>query len=222
MEFAVLVAQGRVDLNDVLKKLAQRDEVTGLMARHGLDRALATQIALGQADLERVLRRKRVDAELATHRDRDVLESAKAGGTELVLGLHGRQLVHARILETTPYELRYLDVEAKAEATVHKTRLKFAADAHAWQKARKAMTWDSARKARAVEPIVRPQDRYGCSNRRLGEAWERKVEVTVTLLEGEVFVGLVGWVARWEFGLHTKGGDIAIFRHAIDDFVGDQ
>lgn len=222
LDLAKQVAQGRLDLNDVLKQLAFRDEVTALMARHSLDRALATQVALGQADLEKVLRRKRVDAELAAHRDRDVLEAAKAAGTELVLGVHGRQLVHAKILSTSSYEVVYRDTESGAEVTLHKTRLKFAADAAVWPKARKAMTWDSVRKARAIEPILRPQDRFGCSNRRLGDVWDRKLEVTVTLLEGEVFVGHVGWVARWEFGLHTKGGDVSIFRHAIDDFVGDQ
>jgi sRNA-binding regulator protein Hfq len=222
MDLAKQVALGRLDLNEVLKQLAFRDEVAALMARHGLDRALATQVTLGQADLEKVLRRKRVDAQLAANRERDILESAKGSGHELVLGVHGRQLLHARVLATTPYEVAYHDLELGTDGTVHKTRLKFAAEAAAWPKARKAMTWDAARKARVVEPILRPQDRFGCSNRRLGEALDRKLEVTVTLLEGEIFVGHIAWVARWEFGLHTKGGDVSIFRHAIDDFVGDQ
>ena len=80
------------------------------------------------------------------------------------------------------------------------------------------MTWDPVRKARELTPILKPQKRFGCSNRRLGEVWDKKAEATITLVEGEVFVGTVAWVARWELGLHTKGGDIAVLRHALDDF----
>lgn len=218
LETARLVALGRLDLNDAIKRMAFADEVTSLMARHELDRALATQVALGHADLQKTLRKRRVDALIQASMNRDILESAVKSGAELVLGVHGRQLLRARVTEVTAYDVHLLDPEKNEASVVHKTRLKFACEAGAWQKARKAMVWDSARKLRTVEPITRPQDRFGCSNRRLGEALDRDVEATITLLEGEVFTGHLGWVARWEVGLRTKGGDVAIFRHAIDDF----
>lgn len=218
LETARLVALGRLDLNDAIKRMAFADEVTSLMARHDLDRALATQVALGHADLQKALRKRRVDALIQASLSRDILEAAARSGAELVLGVHGRQLLRARITEVTAYDVHILDVEQNETSVVHKTRLKFACEAGAWQKARKAMVWGTARKLRTVEPIVRPQDRFGCSNRRLGEVLDRNVEASITLLEGEVFTGHLAWVARWEVGLRTKGGDVAIFRHAIDDF----
>lgn len=217
-EVARLVAQGRLDLNEALKRMAFVDQVNATMARHGLDRALATQVALGHADLERVLRKRRVDEHLDAHRDRDAFAGALASGREQVFGLHGRALVHGRVLADEPYEIELFDLESQAATRLHKTQVKFVCDAGVWPKARKAMTWDSVRKARAVTPILRPQQRFGCSNRRLGEAWDKKGEVVVTLVEGEIFTGTIAWVARWELGLHTKGGDIAILRHALDDF----
>src|SRR5262245_51971383 len=97
VDVARQVALGRLDLNEAIKRMAFADEVNGLMTRHGLDRALANQIALGHADLERALRRRRVHARLEADRDRDVLVSAAAAGTELVVGVHGRQLVRVRL-----------------------------------------------------------------------------------------------------------------------------
>ncbi len=219
LDIAVRVAQGRLDLNDALKQMAQRDEIEALMSRHGIERALASQIALGQADLQQVLRRRRVDAHLAEHRDHDVFDAAARGGTELTIGVHGRLLRRVKVLATRAYEIDVLDSETGASETIHKTRIKFACDAQGWQKARKSMTWDDRRKARAVDPVMRPQDRYGCGNRRLGEAWDQKSDIVAVTLEGECFAGQVSYVARWEFGVRTKAGtDVVIFRHALDDF----
>lgn len=219
LDIAVRVAQGRLDLNDALKQMAQRDEIEALMSRHGIERALASQIALGQADLQQVLRRRRVDAHLAEHRDHDVFDAAARSGSELTIGVHGRQLRRVKVLATRAYEIDVLDAESGASETIHKTRIKFACDSQGWQKARKSMTWDDRRKARTVEPVMRPQDRYGCGNRRLGEAWDQKSDVVAVTLEGECFAGQVSYVARWEFGLRTKAGtDVVIFRHALDDF----
>jgi hypothetical protein len=216
---ALRVARGEIELNDALKLLALRDEVERLIAQHGLDRALATQIARGQATLEAALRSRRIDAHLAEHRAQDTLAAAQQGGRELILGVHGRQVLRAKILACDAYEVRVVDLDGGSEQTIHKTRLKYACDAAGWQKARKAMTWDNARKAKTVEPILRPQDRYGCSNRRLAEAWDGKQDVVAVVLEGECFTGQVSWVARWEFGLRTRAGvDVTIFRHALDDF----
>ncbi|MSQ02341.1 MAG: hypothetical protein EXR71_10705 [Myxococcales bacterium] len=218
LEVARLVALGRLDLNEAVKKMAFVDEVSGLMARHGLDRALATQVALGHARLEPVLAKRRIDAHLDANRGRDVFVSAVASQAEQVLGLYGRRLVRAVVLSDNTYEIVVRDAESGAVSTVHKTAVKFVADASSWPKARKAMTWDPLRKARELQPILAPQKRFGCSNRRLGEVWDKQAEATITLVEGEVFEGTVAWVARWELGLHTKGGDIAVLRHALDDF----
>ena len=219
MDIARQVAAGKLDLNDAIKRMAFRDEVEGLIARHGLDRALATQVALGQAELERVLRQRRVAVHLAENAKRDSLEAALAAGTEVVLGLHGRALVTGKLSSLGPYEIQFRNVESGETVTVHKTRVKFLCEAAAWQKARKSMSWDAVRKAESVEPILRPQDRYALSNRRLGDVQDRKLTVRVSCLEGEVFSGEVAWVARWEIGLAVKGASLVIFRHSIVDFT---
>jgi sRNA-binding regulator protein Hfq len=72
----------------------------------------------------------------------------------------------------------------------------------------------------AAEPIWKPQDRYGCSDRRLFGVLDEGVPATATTLEGEIFQGIVEWMGRWEFGmlLKKKNARVVIFRHALADF----
>lgn len=219
LHVAIRVVRGEIELNDALKQMALQDQVSALVARHGIERALAMQVALGHADLDLVLRRRRVEAHLQANQRRDVFATAIEQKSELILGIHGRQLLRVLVLSQTEYELRIRDVDANVESDIHKTRIKFACDAVGWQKARKAMVWDSVRKAQTFEPVLKPQSRYGCSNRRLGEAWDAKRDVVATCIEGECFSGKISYVARWEFGVATRAGvDVVLFRHALDDF----
>lgn len=217
-EAARQVAAGRADLNELLKRMAFQDEVTSLMARHELNRALATQIALGQASLEQVLSRRRVEALLASTRDRSTLDAAAASGKELTIGVHGRKHLRVTLTTVDQYEVVYKDLETGVEARVHKLQIKYAWSPDDHKKVRKALDYDKARRDGAVEPVSRPQDRYACSDRRLGLAVDRKVHVTVTTIEGERFSGEIAWVARYEFGLKTRAGaEVVIFRHCLAD-----
>ena len=90
-QMALAVAQGRLTLDEALEKLERRAKVERLMRDHDLSRALATQVVLGQANLDAFLRKRR----LATHRDeymmRSCLDSAMQDGTVLLFGLHGQR-----------------------------------------------------------------------------------------------------------------------------------
>jgi sRNA-binding regulator protein Hfq len=216
IEAARTVAAGRADLNDLLKRMAFQDEVQALMARHELNRALATQIVMGQANLAQVLTRRRVESQLEANRDRTVLELALADGRELTLGLHGHRQLRARIRAVERYEVVLLESEANVEHRVHKLQIKYAYAPDDHKKVRKGLDYDKARRDAVVEPIPRPQDRYACSDRRLGLALDRKLPVTIVTLEGECFNGEIAWVSRYEFAVRTRaGGEVVIFRHAL-------
>ncbi|MEM6931168.1 MAG: hypothetical protein AAF602_29830, partial [Myxococcota bacterium] len=73
-QMAMAVAHGRMDLNDALERMARRDRVKVLMDRHGLSRALATQVVIGHADLDQVLSRRRLAEHREAFRDRTCLE----------------------------------------------------------------------------------------------------------------------------------------------------
>ena len=103
--------------------------------------------------------------------------------------------------------------------TVHKLQIKYAcADTDA-RLVRNQIKRDKERKD-PTEPIWKPQDRYGCSDRRLFGVLDDGGSATVATLEGELFVGTAEWMGRWEFGmvLKKKGARVVIFRHALADF----
>lgn len=218
LDAARQVAAGRADLNELLKRMAFRDEVNTLMQRHDLNRALATQVALGQVALDQVLMRRRLEEHIAANRERSALEEARASGKPVTLGLHGHKNLQCRVLSVDRYEVVLRDVETGEEHPVHKLRIKYAYDPDDHKKVRKGLEYDKARRDREVEPVVRPQDRFACSDKRLGVAMDQKHVVTAVTLEGECFTGEIVWIARFEFAIRTRhGGTITIFRHALDE-----
>jgi sRNA-binding regulator protein Hfq len=120
-------------------------------------------------------------------------------------------------VEVDRYEVDLLDLDAGAPLRAHKLQLKYAGAPDALRRVRRAMAWDASRKGRVAEIAARPQERYGCSDRRLGELVDARTPVRVTLVEGEVLQGEIVRVCRYEFVLATKQGEVTIFRHALAD-----
>ncbi len=215
-EVALRVARKEVTLNQVLNEMATRDKANNLMRRHGLDRALATQVAKGQADLDRVLHRRRMASHLALHAERSVLLDALQDGRAWRFALHGHRVVTARVVGVDRYEARLAASGSDAEEPVHKLQFKLAWRPEEDKLARKGFRWDSALKEAPKPPVERPQDRFGCSNRKLFGWLEGDTKVGFTTLEGEIVQGKVAWFSRYEVGVSVRGKtEVIVFRHAL-------
>ncbi len=210
------VAAGQRDLNDVLRSLARDHQATVLAERHGIDKSLALQVVDGQADLERILSKRRRKAHLEIHGGRSALTDALSAGQSLLLGLLGHVVREVRILEVLPYEVRLAPAEGGPEETLHKLQIKYAcspADARAM---RKAQGRDAQLAAAEASPLYRMQDRYPLPDRDLFPWFERQTRLHVTLVEGEQWTGPVTWMSRYEFGLQLRGSaGVTVFRHAV-------
>lgn len=214
-QMAMAVAQGRLSLNEALERMARRAEIERLMRKHDLTRALATQIALGHAELDSYLAKRRMDAHRAEYLNHSCLENAAESGEPLVLGVHGQRRVKGQIKEVTAYEV-IVATEDGEDERLHKLELKYAYAPTAWKRVRKVLKKDSAVAKAERQPIKRPQDRYSCSDKRLFRYLDQKTPVEVCLLEGELLQGTIAWFGRFEFGLAIKGDEtVTIFRHAL-------
>jgi sRNA-binding regulator protein Hfq len=197
--------------------MARRDRVEALMARHGLNRALATQVELGQASLEGIMARRHIEEEFTRTRDKSVYDEAVANKREYTFGLHEHRTLRAIVTANEQYEFVYVNAETKEPGREHKLQVKYAFPAEDYKKIRKGMDFDDTRKKRAVQPIPRPQDRYACSDKRLGHAFHAQQHIAATTLEGERFTGEIAWVSRFEIGVRIKGDrEVVVFRHALD------
>lgn len=214
-QMAMAVAHGRLDLNEALERMAQKDRVNKLMRDHDLSRALATQVAMGHADLEQVLARRRLQQHRDAYRDRTCLTE----GRELTFGFTSGETRTGSVGAVEAYSFTF--TERKGEpAELHKLRLKYAYEPDAWKVVKKVLKAEKRSEANANEPAVRPQDRYSCSDKRLFGYMDGRREVMVTTLEGDSLRGHVSWFSRYEFAVKVKGDvEVIIFRHALKDLT---
>ena len=212
-QMAMAVVHGKMELNDALERLSRRDRVNQLMERHDLSRALATQVAIGHANLELILHRRRLKQHREEFRDRTCL----VPGEQLALVRFGEETVTATVSAVDAYSAT-LDVEGGDSIEAHKLSLKYGYDPADWKKVRKASKKDKRVGAQELTPAKQPQDRYTCSDKRLFGYVDNGREVSVTLVDGEVLRDSVQWFSRYEFGLLLKGDiEITVFRHALQD-----
>ncbi len=211
-QMAMAVAHGRMDLNEALERMARRDRVNVLMERHDLSRALATQIAIGHADLEQVLARRRLDEHREANRDRTCL----VPGEPLALVLHHGRTLKGQVVSVEPYTFQFDTGNGTQE--IHKLQVVYGYPPAEWKKVKKAVKVDKNAASDADAPAVRPQDRYSCSDKRLFGYLDREVEIAVTLIDGQILRGTVRWFGRYEFGLAVRTGvELVVFRHALRD-----
>jgi hypothetical protein len=216
---AFQVAMGNLSLNGVLRKLSFRDEVEKLIRRHDFPRSLATQIALGQVNLDDVLQKKRLQLYIEENRDRSLFTDVTASGVRVTFLLHGMRRVSGVVSDVTSYEFRITPKKGEP-MVIHKLQARAGWDARKNAAVLSSIKKDKAH-AKPMEPIVKPQDRFHCSNRRLFQHMESLDKLAIRLLEGDIVIGKVDWIGRWEFGLKTKKGPVVtIFRHAMAALEG--
>jgi hypothetical protein len=224
---ALQVAKDQITLNEAVKQMAAREQVENLIARFDLNRSLATQVVRGDTTIDYVLEEQRREDHRSLYGQQSVLEDAAKDGKPRVFGLHGHRLVCAVVKSLNKYEVE-LEADASGGApadalgTVHKLQFKFGSTITDLDAIRAALGQDPERFAIA-EPVVRPQERYRCSDKRLFSWLDAGNEVEVTTLEGEVITGPLSWIARFEIGVSVaKGLDLVVFRHAIANVSGGQ
>ena len=223
LHLAMRVAKDEIKLQEALTQMGDKDRVEKLIARHEIDRSLATQVVLGRVSLDDILTRRRLKQHIADHRSRSILDTALADGRHRVFGLHGHRLVLAKVVGVTPFGV---ELEASAEdarsgglGSLHKLQFKYAAETEDLESVQAAIQRDSEIEVR--DPIERPQDRYRCANKRLFSWLDAETDVEIATLEGDRLRGPLNWIGRWELGMSVgKDLEIVLFRHAIGNISG--
>lgn len=212
-QMAMAVVHGKMELNEALERLSRRDRINQLMERHGLSRALATQVAVGHADLKLLLHRRR----LLEHREQNRDRTCLTPGATLALARFGGEVTRVTVVDVDAYMVNGQD-ERGAPLAIHKLELKYAYAPDDWKKVRKALRKDKALAEKGLLPAKQPQDRYTCSDKRLFGYLDAQKEIAITLIDGDGFRGTITWFSRYEFGLSLRGdAEIVVFRHALHD-----
>ncbi|MFM2162948.1 MAG: hypothetical protein RLZZ383_2460 [Pseudomonadota bacterium] len=214
---AAAVRRGRMAPQAALERAAWEAEVAALMRRHGLDRALASQVLHGEANLGHLLERRACAAYLAERARQSVFEVAAGDAVPRAFHLGNAGYAEAVVLENRAYDV-VLQTPDGPPSALHKLRIRAVTDVPCGRRLRRERIRGSVTDAAPA----RPQDRYALSDRRLFLACTRGAAVTLTWLDGERMRGMVRSFTRFELVLETRTlGDVTILRHALADFRAD-
>ncbi len=137
--------------------------------------------------------------------------------TPMFFGLYNHTVLPATIIDFTKYDL-VLQGEGESQE-LPKTDVKYCYKAEDATKIQAIIRYDEEIKKQDLKPIIQPKKRYRINTRTIVRARRTQQTIEVTMLEGEVFRGLVDWVSRYEIKMILENeSKIVVFRHAICDF----
>ena len=137
--------------------------------------------------------------------------------TPMFFGLYNHTVLPATIIDFTKYDL-VLQAEGESQE-LPKTDVKYCCKAEDATNIQSIIRYDEATKKQDLKPIIQPKKRYRINTRTIVQARRTRQTIEVTMLEGEVFRGLVDWVSRYEIKMILENeSKIVVFRHAICDF----
>ena len=146
--------------------------------------------------------------------------------TPMFFGLYNHILLPATITEFTKYDfvlqvgLNPDPIGGEAEKQeMPKTDVKYCYKAEDATDIQSIICYNEAIKEQNLKPIIQRKKRYSINTRDVVQARRARHTIEVTMLEGEVFRGLVDWVSRYEIKMILENeSKIVVFRHAICDF----
>lgn len=226
--FAVICGAFGSHWKDVLEEAIdvhpKAERIARLMMRHRLDRSTATQIVQNRISLDKYLHSRRRKAHLKKYCNRSILEVARGDGRPRIFSFHGKEVFVARIKKVHAYEVELVRLGADLKPDrdpelIHKLEFKFGGRFDHAAKLQSAMSTCESGSA-VAKPILRPQDRYPISDKKLFGWVDAKTDICVNTLEGDVVKGGLSWIGRWEIGLDVQGVELVVFRHALANIQG--
>lgn len=227
MALAREVAEGKCSLNDALYRLMRREKAERLVAQHGLERAAAFNVAAGHISLETALLQKGLNECEARQPDRSVLVDLRTSGQPGCFFLFGEAAVQARVTAVDTYDVVLAPEGETGERRLPKHELRFVSPELSVEEVEKVTSRDAPVGEQGLGPSTSYRDRFRSSKKVLYRHFRDRVPTRVTLRDGTVLTGFVGWFGKWEFELALVDpskkkpskakpvGAVVIFRHAL-------
>ncbi len=137
--------------------------------------------------------------------------------TPMFFGLYNHMLLPATVTEFTKYEFVLQGETEKQE--LPKTDVKYCYKAEVATDIQSIIHYNADIRTQNLKPIIQRRKRYSINTRAIVRARRARRTIEVTMLEGEVFRGLVDWVSKYEIKMILENeSKILVFRHAICDF----
>ncbi|MBI2568214.1 MAG: hypothetical protein HYV63_14400 [Candidatus Schekmanbacteria bacterium] len=223
MGMAVAVAQGKLTLDEAVKRLLSKERRRKLSEDHGLPPSFAGQVASGTISLDDALLFHRRTTYWSRNIGRTFFFDCRKQGTEIVLELQPHCCLRGKVENLAQYMFAFRPDDGPVHH-LHKLFVKYAYPLASEAVVSAARSTDEGVRNLHIPPRARTRERPKIRRNELLDAMDRRAEVRMVLIEGEVFSGRVNWVSRFEVGLELAGQqedgaggpEIWILRHAIE------
>lgn len=214
---ALRVAKGQTTVSAVLKELMIQDKADKIQNKQGVTRNLAIDVARGKMNLDDAVLIHQLHNSEAWVPNHSFLIQLNKRDEIGFFQTFGEEPFTAKVTELTKYDcLLARDDQEPKEYQKHD--ILFAAHPQIANNLESLKKIDKEVKALELGPSKSYRDRFRSKKRDLFRLHRDDTKVKVTLRDGTVFVGKVGWFGKWEFLLGLSDGDdcdVVIFRHAL-------
>jgi len=213
---AYRILKGQASLNDVLKGMMRKERFDQLVAREGIDRELAGQVASGHLPKQRAVLLTRMRTLRKQKLHIDGIKAAELEKKRVALDLFGKGWTIGRVRAARPYDFDFLADGAEKVDKYFKHDVKALCQVEDLEPTTRASSQDERIVALSLgatedrEQRIRPED-----DLMLRFIDDQRI-VRFTMRDGEQILGRLRSFGRWDAELVLDGGEvITVFFHGL-------
>ena len=213
---AYRILKGQTTLNDVLKGMMRKERFEQLVAREGVDRELAGQVASGHLPKQRAVLLTRMRTLRKQKLHIDGIKAAEVEKKKIGIDVFGRGWLLGRVRAARPYDFDFLADGAEKADKLFKHDVKAVCTAEDFEAAKAACDTDAAiRELGLAQTEDRTQRVRPTDDTMLRFIDDQRV-VRFTMRDGEQILGRLRSFGRWDAELVLDDGElVTVFFHGL-------
>ena len=213
---AYRILKGQTTLNDVLKGMMRKERFEQLVAREGVDRELAGQVASGHLPKQRAVLLTRMRTLRKQKLHIDGIKAAEVEKKKIGIDVFGKGWLLGRVRAARPYDFDFLADGTEKSEKFFKHDVKAVCAAEDFEAARAACEIDTAIHAQGLGQTEDRQQRVRPSDDTMLRFIDEQKVVRFTMRDGEQILGRLRSFGRWDAELVLEGGEpVTVFFHGL-------
>jgi len=213
---AYRILKGQTTLNDVLKGMMRKERFEQLVAREGVDRELAGQVASGHLPKQRAVLLTRMRTLRKQKLHIDGIKAAEVEKKKIGVDLFGKGWMLGRVRAARPYDFDFLADGADKVEKLFKHDVKAVCTAEDFDAAQAACEVDSSVHDLGLAQTEDREQRVRPSDDIMLRFIDDQRIVRFTMRDGEQILGRLRSFGRWDAELVLEGGElVTVFFHGL-------
>lgn len=213
---AYRILKGQTTLNDVLKGMMRKERFEQLVAREGVDRELAGQVASGHLPKQRAVLLTRMRTLRKQKLHIDGIKAAEVEKKKIGIDVFGRGWMLGRVRAARPYDFDFLADGADKADKLFKHDVKAVCTAEDFEAAKGACDTDTAIKDLGLAQTEDRTQRVRPTDDTMLRFIDDQRIVRFTMRDGEQILGRLRSFGRWDAEIVLEGGElVTVFFHGL-------